>query len=222
MRKILATLVIMIMAVCSAHAQEYRYEVGAGVGMTGYLGDVNKSNPWKHPGLGGGVLFRYLPDTRWAVKANVYGGGISGSSADYKMNFPEGAIYSFKSTLIDFGAQVEFNFFDYGIGPTYMKLKRWSPYITLGLGGTVATGLDKTGFAVNVPMGVGIKFKVKERLNLGLECTMRKAFGDGLDGLSDLNKISSSFAKNTDWYSFTMFSITYEFSKRCSKCHYVD
>ena len=222
MRKILAYIVIVIMTVCSAHAQEYRYELGAGLGMTGYVGDVNKSNPFKHPGLGGGVLFRYLPDTRWAVKANLLGGGISGNSADYKMNFPDGNTYEFSSTLIDFGVQVEFNFFDYGIGPTYMKLKRLTPYLTLGLGGTVAVGLDKPAFAVNVPMGAGLKWKVKERLNLGLEFTMRKAFGDGLDGLRDLNGIKSSFAKNTDWYSFTMFSITYEFSKRCSTCHYVE
>ena len=71
-------------------------------------------------------------------------------------------------------------------------------------------------------MGVGVKYKWKERLNLGLEFTMRKGFGDRLDGLSDLNGIKSSFAKNTDWYSVFMFTITYEFSKRCKVCHYVD
>jgi hypothetical protein len=57
---------------------------------------------------------------------------------------------------------------------------------------------------------------------LGVEFTMRKAFGDKIDGLSDLNGVKSSFAKNTDWYSLTMFTITYEFSKRCRTCHYVD
>ena len=89
-------------------------------------------------------------------------------------------------------------------------------------GGTMATGSGISAFAVNVPMGIGVKFKLKERLNLGLEFTMRKSFGDKLDGLSDLNGVKSSFAKNTDWYSFTMFTVTYEFSKRCKKCHYVD
>ena len=38
----------------------------------------------------------------------------------------------------------------------------------------------------------------------------------------DLNNISSSFLKNTDWYSQIAFSITYEFGKRCETCHYVD
>ena len=34
--------------------------------------------------------------------------------------------------------------------------------------------------------------------------------------------MSGGFAKNKDWYSFTMISITYEFSKRCRTCHYVE
>lgn len=223
MRKILTSIAILLMALCStANAQEYRYEIGAGLGMSGYLGDVNKSNFLKHPGFAGGALFRYLPNTRWAVKANVFAGSISGNSADDKMSFPGGASYSFSSTLIDVGAQVEFNFFDYGIGARYMKLKRLSPYLTIGVGGTMASGNGNSSFAVNMPIGVGVKFKLKERLNLGFEFTMRKVFGDKLDGLSDLNGVKSSFAKNTDWYSFALFSITYEFSKRCKKCHYVE
>lgn len=222
MRKVLITIAILICSLCSVQAQEYRYELGVGAGMSGYLGDVNKSNFLKHPGFSGGLLFRYLPNTRWAVKVNAYGGRISGNSADYKMNFPEGMSYSFKSTLVDVGAQIEFNFLNYGIGASYLKLKRISPYLTLGVGGTMAIMQGQNSFSVNLPMGVGVKYKVKERLNLGLEFTMRKAFGDKLDGLSDLNGVKHSFAKNTDWYSFTMFTVTYEFSKRCSKCHYVE
>ena len=86
---------------------------------------------------------------------------------------------------------------------------------------TLATG-DGDAFTMNIPMGIGVKYKLGERLNIGLEFTMRKAFSDKLDGLKDLNGVTSGFAKNTDWYSFTMISITYEFSKRCRTCHYVE
>lgn len=222
MKKILISIVLLITTLTAANAQDYRYELGAGLGASGYLGDVNRSNFMKHPGFAGGVLFRYLPNTRWALKANVYAAGISGNSIDDKLVFPDGQTYSFSSTLCDFGAQMEFNFFDYGIGPTYMKLKRLTPYLTVGLGGVVASASGQTAFAVNIPVGFGLKFKLKERVNLGVEFTMRKAFGDKIDGLSDLNGVKSSFAKNTDWYSLTMFTITYEFSKRCRTCHYVD
>lgn len=213
----------MIICVATAsQAQDYRYELGGGLGFSGYLGDVNKSNFLQHPGFAGGAIFRYLPSTRWAVKANLTVAGISGNSADNNMAFPDGATYSFSSTLYDMGAQLEFNFFDYGIGATYLKLKRITPYMTVGIGGVVASASGQTSFAVNMPVGVGLKYKLKERLNVGVEFTMRKAFGDKLDGLSDLNGVKSSFAKNTDWSSFTMFTISYEFSKRCKTCHYVD
>ena len=73
-------------------------------------------------------------------------------------------------------------------------------------------------------MSAGAKFKVSERLNLGLEFTMRKVFSDKVDNftLDDLNGIKSSFMKNTDWCSTIMLSVTYEFGKRCTQCHYVE
>ena len=222
MKRILTAIFMIICVVTALQAQDYRYELGGGLGFSGYLGDVNKSNFLQHPGFAGGAIFRYLPSTRWAVKANLTVAGISGNSADNNMAFPDGATYSFSSTLYDMGAQLEFNFFDYGIGATYLKLKRITPYMTVGIGGVVASASGQTSFAVNMPVGVGLKYKLKERLNVGVEFTMRKAFGDKLDGLSDLNGVKSSFAKNTDWSSFTMFTISYEFSKRCKTCHYVD
>ncbi len=222
MKKILTTILVLLSVMLSATAQDYRYEIGGGIGTSGYLGDVNKSNFMKHPGFSGGLLFRYLPTTRWAVKGNLSVSGISGDSQDDKMSFPDGMTYKFNSTLCDFGAQIEFNFFDYGIGPSYMKLKRLTPYLMLGIGGVVASSSGQSSFAVNMPLGFGLKYKLKDRLNIGVEFSMRKAFGDKLDGLSDLNGVKSSFAKNTDWSSITMFTISYEFSKRCRTCHYVD
>ncbi len=211
-----------ITAVAGLKAQDYRYEIGGGIGMSGYLGDANRSNFLKHPGVAGGAVFRYIIDRRWALKANMLAVSINGNSEDAGITYPDGATYEFNSVLYDFGAQMEFNFFNFGIGSKYMNLKRITPYLTVGLGGTVASYDSGSSFTINLPMGVGVKYKWKERLNLGLEFTMRKSFGDKLDGLSDLNGIKSSFAKNTDWYSVLMFTITYEFSKRCKVCHYVD
>ena len=150
MKKILIIVIIVLCAGGVVQAQEYRYEIGGGIGASGYLGDVNKSNVTKHLGFAGGILFRYKPNNyRWALKANAYIGGISGNSADYDMVFPENRAYSFNSTLYDFGAQIEFNFFDYGIGASYLKLKRITPYLTLGLGGTVASvSGGQTSFAI--------------------------------------------------------------------------
>ena len=219
--KKLAVIMLMIATLMAAQAQEYRFEVGGAIGMSGYLGDANNANLLKKPGYVAGGLFRYIINSRMALKANLLTAKISGNSANLANTYPDAQTYAFSSQLYDLGAQFEFNFLNYGIGSKYLKLKRISPYLTLGVGATLATG-DGDAFTLNVPMGVGVKYKLSERLNIGLEFTMRKTFSDKLDGLKDLNGITSGFAKNTDWYSFTMISITYEFSKRCRTCHYVE
>lgn len=226
MKKI-ATIIVFLFVCISANmmkAQDYRYEIGAGIGISGYLGDANKSNFLKHPGFAGGAMFRYVIDYRWALKANLFTAGLSGNSADFSDVFPGGQQYKFNSQVYDLGAQMEFNFFNFGLGYTYKNLHRLSPYLVLGIGTTLAACDGKTAFSMNIPMGVGVKFKLKERLNLGFEFTMRKVFGDKVDNFSldDLNGIKSSFMKNTDWYSLMMFSVTYEFGKKCVQCHYVD
>lgn len=220
MKKIFALLAMALMA-ATAVAQEYRYEVGPALGVSGYIGDISSGNMYKHPGIVGGGVFRYNMNSRIAFKGNLLYASISGNSNDCASKFPDGEHYEFKSHLVDLGAQAEFNFLNYGVGAKYKNYSRISPYMVLGVGATAAF-VDGTHFTFNIPMGVGVKYKVKERLNLGFEFTMRKAFGDRLDGLSDLYRIQHGFAKNTDWYSVAMFTITYEFSKRCSKCHYVE
>ena len=115
-----------------------------------------------------------------------------------------------------------FNFFNYGIGQSYQKLKRITPYITAGLGFMYWNVDGKSNFSVNIPLGVGLKYKLSKRINLGFEFLMKKCFSDKLDGtnLQDPYMIQSSFMKNTDWYSTMTFTISYEFSERCAVCHY--
>lgn len=211
-----------LVTMTAARAQEYRYEIGPALGVDGYLGDVNDGNMYKHPGVTGGAVFRYNMISRWAFKANLLYAGLSGNSKDIDRKIPGDGNYDFKSHVVDLGAQAEFNFFHYGIGAKYKNYKRLVPYMVLGLGLTTAFVDGKVNVCPNLPMGFGIKYKLKERLDLGFEFTMRKGFGDKIDGLSDLNGVKHGFAKNTDWYSIAVFTLTYEFSKRCSKCHYVE
>jgi hypothetical protein len=226
MRTIKALIILIVMATAAiAHAQEapYKFDFGAGLGMSGYSGDAS-SSVFKHPGFVGEIGFRYLPDTRWAIRGVLSTLSLSGNTADMDNVLPEGKEYSFSSQVYDLGARIEFNFFSYGIGETYKRLRRWTPYLVLGVGVTLASCDGNTAIGPNVPMGAGIKYKLKERLNLGLEFTMTKVFNDHVDGkeLSDLTTIKSSFVKNNDWYSRLTIGITYEFGKRCETCHYVE
>ena len=79
---------------------------------------------------------------------------------------------------------------------------------------------DTVHAAFQIPFILGVKLKLKERLNLNVKLTAAKVFSDKLDGeLADLYTIKSTFLKNTDWYSTLTVGLTYEFGERCPTCH---
>lgn len=206
-------------------AQEipYKYSIGLSLGMSGYAGDAS-SSIFKHPGLAADGTFRYDYDARWSFGGNLSVLTISGNTADMDGVRPGGIEYTFKSTVFDLNGRVDFNFFPYGIGETYKSLKRWTPYVTAGVGVTLASCDGNIAVGPNIPLGFGFKYKPAERWNLSLEFSVTKVFNDHIDGadLSDLNQIESSFIKNNDWYSRISFGVSYNFGKRCETCHYVD
>ena len=208
-----------------AKAQEdYRFDIGVGLGMTGYLGDANTANLFQNPGFDGELLFRYIFNKRFNFKTNFYVGTLRGNSAQMTDVFPSHQAFKFSTTFYELGEAVEFHFFNYGMGQTYERLKRWTPYIVAGVSVMAWTVDKKPGVSFAIPFGVGFKFKPALRWNLGLEFLMKKTFTDRLDGtdLQDPHQIKSGFMKNTDWYSTLSVTISYEFSKRCAVCHYKD
>lgn len=221
-RTIFLFLFLLPALTCLRAQEDYRFDAGGGIGMTGYLGDANMSNLWSHPSWDAELFLRYIANPRWAFKTNLYAGGLSGNSADMENVFPSDETYKFTTTFFELGELAEFNFFSYGMGESYRKLKRFSPYITAGLGITMWSVDKKIGAALCLPMGIGFKYKPSLRWNIGVEFLMKKTFTDRLDGalLNDPMGIKSSFMKNTDWYSTLTVTISYEFSKRCAACNY--
>ncbi|MCX4330598.1 MAG: DUF6089 family protein [Muribaculaceae bacterium] len=219
----LLTLATAPAAVVYGQEETYKCDLGASFGMSGYLGDVNQVNMFRNPGFAAQAGMRYLIDTRWALRTAFTAAGLKGNSAQFSNKFPGLTDYSFTSTIYSLDLRGEFNFLPYGIGETFKRLKRWTPYLALGIGGVLSTSKGKTSGAFTIPMAAGFKFKLRERLNLTAEFCMTKTFGDKLDGnLSDLQGIKSDFIKNTDWHSNILVGLTYEFGKRCSTCHYKD
>ena len=71
-----------------------------------------------------------------------------------------------------------------------------------------------------MPIGIGVKYKLADRLNLTAEWVMHFTGTDKLDGLHDPYGIrSQGLFKNTDGYSTLQLSLTYEFWERCRTCH---
>lgn len=216
---------VAVSGIGALQGQEYEYEVGVVGGTSFYMGDANKTKLFQNPNIAGGAVFRYNRNFRWAYKANLLVGGVSGNTGKSGNVFPNNEQYSFSRTFVELGGQVEFNFFHYSDKYGYLGTKRFSPYIFTGLGVTYGTG-NKSFIGMNLPLGIGLKYKWKERLNLGFEFSFRKLFGDAFDvtsnpgkgSLEDPYDIESSFLKNKDWYVLTMFSVTWDFGQRKKSC----
>ncbi len=214
--------VLFIGTLPALYAQEYKYEIGGMVGASMYMGDANKTSIIKglNPAVGG--VFRYNVNFRWAFKGDLMWAKVSGKTAGLNNAFPFEGDISFSRSLIELGGQAEFNFFPYSDKYAYMNTRRFTPYVLVGLGLTVAPGGGETMATVNIPLGVGVKYKLKNRINLGCEFAFRKLLSDGLEGkdeLSDPYGVESSIWKNKDWYSCLMFSITWDFGPRKEPCN---
>lgn len=203
-------------------AQDYKYEIGGMAGGAFYMGDANKNAFFKglNPAFGG--VFRYNVNFRWALKGNLMWGRVSGSTQGLDNVFPDHSEIAFNANVIELGGQGEFNFFPYSDQYSYAGAKRFTPYVLLGIGMSVAPGSGGTMASLNIPLGVGVKYKIKNRLNLGCEFSFRKLFADNMEGnaaLDDPYGIKSSFLKNKDWYSFLLLSVTWDFGPRCRPCN---
>lgn len=226
MKKILTILIISLMFV-SAKAQtdeEYRMEIGAGVGMVAYEGDFNGS-VLSNMQFGGSVVLRRVFNPYMGLKMSAMYGKLTGASKDVKTYYPDfvNNPYSFSNTLIDASVTYEYNFWPYGTGRDYRGAKRFTPFIFGGLGATFVTGGGKNVFTANMPLGLGVKYKIGPRLNLGLEWAVHFSMSDKLDGVKDPYGIESSgLFKNTDCYSALQLTLTYNFMAKCRTCHNAD
>ena len=200
---------------------QYRMELGAGVGMVSYEGDFN-GNVLKNMQPMASILWRYNFDPYKDLRLSASYGKLKGSSMDVKTYYPDYVdnAYSFNNTLVDVSLVFEYNFWPYGTGRDYRGAKRLTPYIYGGLGATSVSGGSKNVFTANVPIGIGVKYKLKERLNLGLDWGFHFSLSDELDGVKDPYWVESSgMFKNTDCYSMLQLTLTYSFKAKCRTCN---
>jgi len=192
-------------------SQAQRSEVGAMIGTSFYLGDLN-SMPFRDAQFAGGLVYRYNFTPRWALRANVLFGKISASDAknvamngswDYRQRK-----LSFSSPITEASVQVEINFLKlYYSGYN----NRVSPYIfggvaafsfnpqavfngvtydlqPIGTEGQGRPGMAKkyglTSFAV--PFGIGVKANIGKYICIGAEWGMRFTITNYLDDVGGL------------------------------------
>ena len=224
MRKLLLMLMVLLPAarMSAQDDPQYRMEIGAGVGTVSYEGDFN-GNVLKNMQPMYSALWRYNFDPYKDLRLSATYGKLKGSSKDVDTYYPDYATeeYSFNSNLLDVSLVFEYNFWPYGTGRDYRGAKRLTPYIYGGIGATSASGGgSKSVFTANVPIGLGVKYKLNERMNLGLDWGIHFSLSDELDGVKDPYQVKSSgMFKNTDCYSMLQLTLTYSFKAKCRTCN---
>ena len=228
LRTRLLTLLVCAATALTATAQtddQYRMEIGVGAGMVAYEGDYNGSiTSGMQPTAT--VMLRRIFNPYMGLRLAATYGKLKGSDRGLKTYIPDtdgDTSYEFNNTLADLSLTYEYNFWPYGTGHDYRGAKRLTPFIFAGLGATYVTGGGNNVFTANLPLGLGVKYKLAPRLNLGVEWAMHFSLSDKLDGTADPYGIKSSgLFKNTDCYSALQVSLTYSFMAKCRTCHNQD
>lgn len=205
----------------AAQEEEYNMEIGVLGGGCFYMGDANTSQLFLNTQPAAGILARYNLNPRMVLKGDIAYGRIMGSTDGQA--YPGGQTTTFDRSIFELSTQFEYNFFAYGIGEGYKDNRRLTPYIQGGLGATYAPKPAEHILALHFPIGIGVKYKLFPRVNVGAEWTFRFTSSDKLDvtspdglQLSDPLNIKSGFMKNKDSYSFIMAYISYDiFAKEC-------
>lgn len=201
-----------------------RPEAGVFAGGSFYNGDINPGQPFGQTQGGFGLVFRHNLDTRLALKASVFRGGLESSEEKFAVRPFRKA--SFSGSVTDVALTAEFNFLKFFIGSSKNK---FSPFIFGGAGYYFYNGdysatesggsYSSNGFAV--PFGVGVKYSLTKTLGIAVEWGYRKTFDDKLDGLeatypvqqnNDLYGVQMSNAATNDWYSFAGIALTLDLS----------
>jgi len=199
------TVLSLLLFSLSAFAQRYA-EVGVSAGGMYYLGDLNPGKHFMMTQLAFGGFLRHNFNERLAVKAGIIYGNVKGDDAE--SGFHPDRNLNFQSSITDFSATFEFNFFDYFIGS---QRHNFTPYMFAGASaflfnpkasvngsltelrsiGTEGQGSaaypDRKEYgkvAFSVPFGIGVKYSMSRFVGLSLNWTMHKTFTDYLDDVS--------------------------------------
>ena len=224
MKKTLALAVIclpLLMQAQNSIVQEGEFGVGIGAGH--YFGDLNTRAHLNRPKPAATLFFRKNFGNYIALRvAGSY--AQLGYSDVYNTHneFMNRRNLSFNTNVWELAVQGDFNFYRFMPGDDEF---RFTPYITLGAGifnydpyaylnnekyflrplGTEGQGSDAypqrkpySSMAVAVPFGVGIKYSLNERINIGFEVVHRFTNTDYLDDVSTTFVEPAVFPPNPD------------------------
>ena len=184
-------------------------EFGIGLGSTLYYGDLNAPDLSTNLGnseFAGQLILRYVAKKNIVIRANLTLGKLSGDDRKSELEFQKIRNLRFTSLVVEGALLGEYYIFGYD---TKASSQLFSPYFTVGFGffhfnpksdlngeiynlqplGTEGQGLPGqvgkySKMALAIPFGGGVKIKINDKYNFGIELLARRSFTDYIDDVS--------------------------------------
>jgi len=218
-------LFIFVLPLFYSTQAQYVGEIGLLGGVSYYNGDANSTKPFLENHPAAGALFRLKFNQLLLLKLDVIRGTVSGNTENFPNKFPDDKQGRFSRNFWEAGAQLELYFFKYGKASWDREVQLHTPYVLLGPGLTTYQERRGNAFAPNLTFGIGYKYKLSDRWNIGIEWSLRKLFRDDFDVTDPSNEflddpygVGHSWIKNNDWYSCAFVFITMDIIKKRGKC----
>lgn len=196
-------------------------DVGIGIGGLNYTGDLQQRYKILENRPAGEIFYRYTFSNAVSIRGSIMGGMLQASDKKPMDDFAAARNTAFDLILLEGTVTLEYHFLN------FLDPKSWtnySPYFFGGIGVFTFFGDEDKGNTYRkiqpvIPFGVGMKFLLDERWQLGLEFGARKTFFDYLDNTSGFDPSVSKKGQgyqygnqyDKDWYYFLGLSVSYTF-----------
>ena len=205
---------------------ELQGEFGFTVGAAHYFGDLNTRARINRPKPALGVFFRKQFNNYLGLRISAHYAQLGYSDVYSKNSYQKARNLSFNSDILEFAVHGDFNFFKFIPGdPAYtftpyvtlgLGVFSYNPYAyindkkvflrPLGTEGQNIKYKDANGkirkpygsTAVCIPIGMGIKYNVNDRMYLSFQVAQRLTTTDYLDDVSTTYVGSDKFAPNSN------------------------
>ncbi len=215
-------LLTLVLSVFKANAQKQSYvqegEFGISAGAAHYFGDLNPSAHLNRPKIALGAFFRKQFTDYVALRVSAHYAQLGYSDIYNTKNAYElRRNLSFNTNIWELAVQGDFNFFRFQPGTLDYS---FTPYVTFGIGAFSydpyayyqgqkvylrPLGTEGQGYAgypkpygtmaICAPLGVGVKYNINEKVNIGFEVVYRFTTTDYIDDVSGMYPDPAIFPK---------------------------
>lgn len=203
-------------------------EIGVFLGGSNFIGDVGSTTYIAPEKLAFGILYKWNKSPRHSYRFSYTQSSVSGNDSQSEESSRNQRGYNFKNNIKELSAGLEFNFFDFNLHESDLKV---TPYIFSGLNyfkydelyvENGVTKKDKSSGSFAIPIILGIKSNISRHFVLAAEAGARYTFTDNIDGSNPENDFyeANRFGNlnNNDWYVFTGVTLTYTFGQKPCYC----